>query len=335
MSEAKTDHPAAPVDHARNWLQIAVAAAIAAPSPILRVLEITGLADVQLDPAVESLIFGISIMAAATLLVWASEVAEQLVSATLALAVLAIIAVLPEYAVDIFFAWSAGAELGLDPSMFDPTEARPVELALANMTGANRLLIGFAWPLVFLLFWLKTRKKNLTVGSSNSIGLIFLGVATLYSFSIPLRGGLSLIDSAVLISLFAVYLVLSSKSPPSEHQLMGPALTIGGLSPKLRWAVVIGIFAYAAGVVFAAAEPFVRGRVETGVACGIGEFLLFPAPGLVQLLAQSRLLQGTGVHQREQPAPPAKRVHDVVHCRPQLLAGIRFVAVALHVLQRL
>ncbi len=274
MSEAKTDHPAAPVNNARNWLQIAVAAAIAAPSPILRSLEITGLAEIHIDPAIESLIFGISIMAAATLLVWASEVAEQLVSATLALAVLAIIAVLPEYAVDIFFAWSAGAELGLDPSMFDPTEARPAELALANMTGANRLLIGFAWPLVFLLFWLKTRKKNLTVGSSNSIGLIFLGVATLYSFSIPLRGGLSLIDSAVLISLFAVYLVLSSKSPPSEHQLMGPALTIGGLSPKLRWAVVIGIFAYAAGVVFAAAEPFASGLVETGESFGIDEFLL-------------------------------------------------------------
>ena len=237
-------------------------------------LEITGLVDIHLGPAVESLIFGISIMAAATLLVWASEVAEQLISATLALAVLAIIAVLPEYAVDIYFAWSAGAELGLDPSMFDPSEARPAELALANMTGANRLLIGFAWPLVFLLFWLKTRKKNIAVGSSNSVGLIFLGVATLYSFSIPLRGGLSLIDSAVLISLFAGYLVLSSKSPPSEHQLVGPALTIGELSPKVRWAAVIAIFAYAAGVVFAAAEPFAKGLVETGESFGIDEFLL-------------------------------------------------------------
>ncbi len=274
MSEAKTDHPVAPVDHARNWLQIAGAAAIAAPAPILRSLELTGLLEIHLDPAVESLIFGVSIMAAATLLVWASEVAEQLVSATLALAVLAIIAVLPEYAVDLYFAWQAGAELGLDPSMLDLTEARPAELALANMTGANRLLIGLAWPVVFFIFWLKTRKQELSVGKTNAIGLIFLGVATLYSFSIPLKESLSLIDSAVLISLFGLYLVMSSRTPPSEHQLMGPAVTIAALTPKLKWAVVIGIFVYAAGVVFAAAEPFANGLVETGESFGIDEFLL-------------------------------------------------------------
>ena len=274
MSEAKTDHPSAPVDHARNWLQMAGAAAIAAPAPVLRLLEITGLVEIHLEPWVESVIFGISIMAAATLLVWASEVAEQLVSATLALAVLAIIAVLPEYAVDLYFAWQAGAELGLDPSMFDPTEARPVELALANMTGANRLLIGFAWPLVFFLFWFKTRKTQLSVGKTNAIGLIFLAVAALYSFSIPFKESLSLIDSGVLISLFGLYLIMSSKSPPSEHELMGPAVSIAELTPKLKWAAVIGIFVFAAGVVFAAAEPFANGLVETGESFGIDEFLL-------------------------------------------------------------
>ena len=274
MSEAKPDLHLTPVNHARNWLQIAFAAAIAAPGPILRTLELTGLAEVHLDPRVESLIFGISIMAAATLLVWASEVAEQLVSATLALAVLAIIAVLPEYAVDLYFAWQAGAELGMDPSMFDPTEARPVELALANMTGANRLLVGLAWPIVFFLFWFKSRKTQLSVGKTNAIGLIFLGVATLYSFSIPLKGNLALYDSAVLIGLFGLYLVMSSRSPPSEHELMGPAISISALKPKLRWAVVIGMFAYAAAVVFAAAEPFANGLVETGESVGVDEFLL-------------------------------------------------------------
>ena len=274
MSDDKPNHQSAPVDHARNWLQIGGAAAVAAPAPVLRMLDITGAIDFHLEPGIEALIFGISIMAAATLLVWASEVAEQLVSATLALAVLAIIAVLPEYAVDLYFAWTGGSEIGLDPSLRPPGETPAVELALANMTGANRLLIGLAWPIVFLLFWFKTRKKILAVGSQNSVGLIFLGVATIYSFSIPLRGGLSLIDSAVLISLFAIYLVLSSRSPPSEHELMGPARTIAALSPNLRWTAVIAMFAYAAGVVFAAAEPFANGLVQTGESLGIEEFLL-------------------------------------------------------------
>ena len=276
MSETKVSPPnnrEAPVNHARNWLQIAGAAFIAAPGPVLRVLELTGIAHVEMDPVVESLLFGVSILAAATLLVWASEVAEQLVSATLALAILAIIAVLPEYAVDLYFAWTAGQEL-TDPSLIQMGETPSVELALANMTGANRLLIGFAWPLVFLLFYLKTRKRNLKVGNPNSIGLIFLGIATLYSFSIPLKGGLALYDSAILIGLFMAYLVLSSKSPPSEHELMGPARSIAALSSKRRWAVVIGMFVYAAAVVFAAAEPFANGLVETGESLGVDEFLL-------------------------------------------------------------
>lgn len=274
MSDDKPNHQVASVDHARNWLQIGGAAAVAAPGPIIRALDITGAVDLHLEPGIEALIFGLTIMAAATLLIWASEVAEQLVSATLALAVLAIIAVLPEYAVDVYFAWTGGQEIGLDPSLRPPGETPAVELALANMTGANRLLIGLAWPVVFLLFWFKTRKKNLAVGRPNSVALIFLGVATIYSFSIPLRGGLSLIDSAVLISLFVAYLILSSRSPPSEHELVGPARTIAALSPNMRWAAVIGIFAYAAGVVIAAAEPFANGLVESGESLGIDEFLL-------------------------------------------------------------
>ncbi|MEX0785109.1 MAG: sodium:calcium antiporter [Dehalococcoidia bacterium] len=250
------------VNHRRNTFQIIAATAVAMPAPIIRTGNIIGVTEIHLEPAVESAIFGISILAAATLLVWASEVAEQLVSATLALAVLAIIAVLPEYAVDLYFAWGA-------PD--DPVQGH---FALANMTGANRLLIGFAWPLVFLLFWLKQRKTNLAVGKTNSVGLIFLGIATIYSFSIPLRQHLSLIDSAFLVSLFLVYLILSSRSPPSEHELIGPAETIAALSPKLRWAAVVGIFAYAAGVVFAAAEPFAEGLIDSGESLGIEEFLL-------------------------------------------------------------
>ena len=248
--------------HLRNWLQVGVAAAIAAPAPILRTLDITGLVDIAIQNEVQTVIYGLAIFAAATLLVWASEVAEQLISSTLALAILAIIAVLPEYAVDLYFAWAA-------PD--DPVQGH---YALANMTGANRLLIGFAWPLVFFLFWRRERKRDLPVGDQNAVGLVFLGIATLYSFSIPLRQNLSLIDSAVMIGLFLVYLVLSSRAPPHVQELVGPARTIAALPLRLKWAVVVGIFVYAAGTVFAAAEPFAHGLVRTGESFGVEEFLL-------------------------------------------------------------
>ncbi len=251
------------VDYRRNWLQIAAAGAVAAPAPVLRTLEIAGLPHPELSSGVESAIFGISIFAAATILVWASEVAEQLISATLALAVLAIIAVLPEYAVDLYFAWTA------------PDNPQNAHFALANMTGANRLLVGFAWPTVFFLFWLRQRKPDLAVGDQNALGLVFLGAATIYSFTIPLRQHLSLIDSAVLISLFGTYLFLSSRTPPAdEMELVGPARAIAALPRRWRWAAVIGLFAFAAGTVFSAAEPFAEGLVDSGEALGIDEFIL-------------------------------------------------------------
>ena len=265
MPNETPGHESTPAAHGREWLQIALAMAIAAPAPVLRTLEVAHLPHPHLNPQAESAVFGIGILAAATILVWASEVAEQMISATLALAILAIIAVLPEYAVDLYFAWTAPG---------DPDQA---QFALANMTGANRLLIGFAWPVVFLLFWLKERRTvaNLDVGGQNAIGLVFLGVATVYSFSIPIRGNLSLIDSLVLISLFVTYLILSSRAPPREEtELVGPSKAIDALPVRQRWFAVVGLFAFSAGVVFSAAEPFAEGLVDTGEALGIEEFLL-------------------------------------------------------------
>ncbi|MCE9561338.1 MAG: MgtC/SapB family protein [Planctomycetes bacterium] len=46
------------------------------------------------------------------------------------------------------------------------------------MTGANRLLIGLAWPLVVLLGWLRTRRRVVPLPWANSPEVAFLGVAT-------------------------------------------------------------------------------------------------------------------------------------------------------------
>ena len=73
----------------RSWLPIAGLALIGLPAILLRVL------GVELNTYVEVAIFGGAILSAAFLLTWASEVAETEISQTLALALLAIIAVLP------------------------------------------------------------------------------------------------------------------------------------------------------------------------------------------------------------------------------------------------
>ncbi|MEX0684006.1 MAG: hypothetical protein WD904_12690 [Dehalococcoidia bacterium] len=272
--------PIAPGEvHVREWILLAVAVLACLPAPVLRLGEVSGAFHPHIPVALEAAIFGIGIFAAATLLTWASEVAETEISAGLALVVLALIAVLPEYAVDLYFAIEAPhavACVSLDPDLpAGCTDPHPGHLAIANMTGGNRLLVGLAWPVIFFIFYFRTRISTMPVQRGNSLGILFLGLATVYSFTIPLRGELSLIDTGIMFGLFGAYLYIASRSPPAtEHVFVGPAAAIGALERTPRRLTVLAIFGYAAAVIFAAAEPFASGLVETGKSAGIDEFVL-------------------------------------------------------------
>ncbi len=87
-------------------------------------------------------------VAAAFILAWAAEAAEADISAGLAVALLALIAVLPEYAVDLYFAYASGSRPEYE------------QYAAANMTGGNRLLIGLGWPMVVFVFVLGARRRG-------------------------------------------------------------------------------------------------------------------------------------------------------------------------------
>jgi len=75
-----------------------------------------------IEPEVVAALAGLAILGSAFLLSWSCEVAEQDIPQALALLVLALVGVLPEYAIDLHFAWVAGK---------DPTYA---SYAVANMT---------------------------------------------------------------------------------------------------------------------------------------------------------------------------------------------------------
>src|ERR687889_2088552 len=126
-----------------GWIWIGLAALASVPG---LVLALGGFA--ASDP-VRAALYGAAIVGAAFLLAWAAEVVQLDFSQGLALALLALIAILPEYVVDASFAWLAAD---------DPAYAG---YAIANMTGANRLLIGIAWPLVVLLAFLRFRHRQI------------------------------------------------------------------------------------------------------------------------------------------------------------------------------
>ena len=228
-----------------------------------------------LPDLVAPILFGLAILGSAFLLAWAAEVLQLDVSQGLALTVLALIAVLPEYAVDFTFA----AKAGQDPDKFAP-------LALANMTGSNRLLIGIGWSMVVLLAaWRMTRiarrtgytgeiDTDVNLERPHAIEIAFLAIATLYSLTLPLKRTLTLVDSAILIAIFVVFVVRIARSPSEEPHLVGPARVIATLEPTRRRTVVGILLVYAAGVIFACAEPFAESLVHLGEQAGISTFLL-------------------------------------------------------------
>ena len=242
----------------RHWTAIIAMAFVASPGIILR------FAGVDLSPMVAAPIFGLSILAAAFLLSWAAETSEMDISQGMALAVIAFIAVLPEYAVDLVLSWKAGA---------DP-EVAARGLAVANMTGGNRLLIGVGWPIVFLLFFYRTGFRQLVVDKQRALELTFLGIATLYVILLPLRHSITLIDTIVLVSMFIAYLYFTSRIESEDVELMGPAQAMGALPDIKRRGLVLLVLAFSAVAIFASAEPFADALIGIGQKFGISDFLL-------------------------------------------------------------
>ncbi len=241
----------------RRWQWPIAMALLAWPAAALR----TGA--VHASVPVETAFMGLAIVSAAFLLTWCAEAAERDIPRTLALAGLALVAVLPEYAVDVLFAWKAGK---------DPSYAA---FATANMTGGNRLLVGVGWSMVVGIFWLRTGSSVLKLAETHRKEIGILAIATVYSFVIPLRGGITLLDAAFLIGLFIAYVVLASRGEVEEESdLVGPAETIANLPKLKRRAVVLAMFVYSALAIVIAAEPFADGLIETGAKFGIDEFQL-------------------------------------------------------------
>ncbi|MEN3314558.1 MAG: cation:H+ antiporter [Acidimicrobiaceae bacterium] len=260
----------------RQRLAIGIALAIMVPGVGLRLL------GTAVAHPLQAAAFGLAIVGAAFLLAWAAEVAQLDMSAGAAIAVLAFIAVLPEYAVDLVFAWKGGDAVQRFGSACQAPGASgesPCSLALANMTGANRLLIGVGWAMVVFVAWYRWRARGrrgrrIQLERSRSVELSFLAVACLYSLTLPLKRTITLVDAVVLIAIFVVYTVRISRAPAEEPHLVGPAELIGTLPDRRRRIVVAVMFASAAAVILICAESFAESLVATGADLGISEFLL-------------------------------------------------------------
>jgi cation:H+ antiporter len=275
---------------ARQRFALGLAFAVTAPALVLRI------GGGHVSEPVAALSFGLAIVGAAFLLSWAAEVAQLDISAGLAIAFLALIAVLPEYAVDMVFALKGGNAVAAYGTSCEPPGASGADacsLALANMTGANRLLIGLGWPMVVFIAWWRVRGASrrrdaasvrrprpdrnpgtVRLARPHAVEVSFLGLATVYCLTLPLKHSVTLVDALILVTIFAAYTWRVSRAPAESPHLVGPARYLGTFRTGARRAWVVGLFVASGGVILLCAEHFAESLVATGQDLGLNEFLL-------------------------------------------------------------
>jgi cation:H+ antiporter len=232
-----------------------------------------------------SLVFitGLGVLGAAFLLAWAAETAEKDVPRAFAIAVLAVLAVAPEYAVDALFAWEAGIHAGT------PRGIEAGNLAIANMTGANRILIGIGWAGI-ALFTIYRRaaihdpaveKRTgfladaVKIDRDINLEIIFLLLATIWAFFVPFNGGIDILDLGILVGIYVVYIaiIIRGEVEPVEEYIGVPGYLQSYRKPA-RIATVIGLVLYSGFIIITAVEPFAHGLEEIGVDIGVPSFFM-------------------------------------------------------------
>lgn len=216
-----------------------------------------------------------SIIGAALVIAWGAESAQFLVSQGFALTILALIQTLPEFAVEGVIAWRAGQV---------PIPAN-ISLATANFTGALRLLVGFGWPLIYFIsavFNLKRHRRDKSLGAialdnEHAVELMGLLVPTLYMFVIVIKASLTLIDSAILITMYLVYIRILLHLPPKETEKIEEIEPIPrfvlGRSRLIRNMLIWFCFIAGAGAIYLVADPFLESMLGLSAVFGVPTFV--------------------------------------------------------------
>src|SRR6266481_9266355 len=147
------------------------------------------------------------LLVSALLIAWAAESAQFFIAQGFALAILAWLQTLPEFAVEAVLAWK-----------------QQVPLLLANLTGALRLLTGLGWPMIYATAavahrW-KTGKplKHIPLDPGHCIEVVGLLVCMAYAAVIWWKATLNLLDAGILIAIYAAYLIVLQRMPPEKAE---------------------------------------------------------------------------------------------------------------------
>jgi cation:H+ antiporter len=212
------------------------------------------------------------VLFAAIIIAWGAEAAQFLFSQGLALAILAWLQALPEFAVEAVIAWRAGK----DPSQ--------THLVTANFTGSLRLLVGLGWPLIYFTTVLYRKNARtfherfvtIHLHPHHSAEVVCLGVPILYFFVIWWKGTLTLIDSAILVSLYLGYLWVLSRAPAEDAEAAEDVARVPRRILKMSKTyrnLSIALFLGGGLLLYFVANPFLNSMLGLALALGISDFV--------------------------------------------------------------
>jgi len=207
-----------------------------------------------------------SILIAAMLIAWAAESAQFFIAQGFALAILAWLQTLPEFAVEAVLAWK-----------------QQVPLLMANLTGALRLLTGLGWPMIYFTAAFFHRKRyhralgQIRLEDEHSVEVMGLLAAMVYSAVICAKGSLGLVDAGVLIGIYVAYLLVLRRMPPERaegvDELELIPRTIVKAPKRLRVAAILGLFVAGGGLIYFMAEPFLASLLALSTSLGVSQFV--------------------------------------------------------------
>jgi cation:H+ antiporter len=208
------------------------------------------------------------ILFSAFVIAWGAEAAQFLISQGLALAILAWLQTLPEFAVEAVIAWEAGK----DPSK--------THLAIANFTGSLRLLVGLGWPMIYFVA-AAFRRKFIAVQleKEHSVEIFGLLLPLIYFTFIWYKGTLSIWDAIPLSACYFSYLWILWKIPPKEED--DEALEDLGFVPRkvldqrgmMRGVAIAALFIIGGAILYFSTHPFLESMLAMATSLGVSTFV--------------------------------------------------------------
>jgi cation:H+ antiporter len=209
-----------------------------------------------------------SILFAAFVIAWGAEAAQFLISQGLALAILAWLQTLPEFAVEAVIAWQAGK----DPSK--------THLAIANFTGSLRLLVGLGWPLIYFVAAAFRRQfVAVRLEKEHSVEIFGLLLPIVYFVFIWWKGTLTVFDALPLSAFYFLYLWDLWKIPPREES--DESLEDLGVIPRrvlklqspMRGAAIGALFVAGGLILYLGARPVLESMLAIATSVGVSTFV--------------------------------------------------------------